>query len=234
MGNGGVFAWGRRSATFAALVAVAAMFVYPGGTHRDHSTSGYQFFHNFFSDLGATVALNGQPNPIAAPLFLVGLVVLVVGMGGILVGLGRVYGRSPRSLPFVRLAFVAGAVVCACFLGVALTPENRLLSLHVVFTKTAFRTFPAVPLFLTLAARRNEQLPPRVTLAWATMIVLLVGYVIVLDWGPRISTTPGLVVQVTAQKIVAIGAVLLLVYQSYQAEAPEPAVEAERVPAAVS
>jgi hypothetical protein len=45
------------------------------------------------------------------------------------------------------------------------------------------------------------------------MIAVLVTYVLILDWGPRVSTPHGLVVQVTAQKLVTVGAVLLIVYQ---------------------
>ncbi len=194
------------------------MVVYPGGTYRDHSTTGYQFFHNFFSDLGATVAYNCQPNQFGAPVYFVSLVVLVIAMGAMLVSLARVYSRSARAVWFTRLAAVAGALTCAFFIGVAATPENHFMPVHVLFTKLAFRTFPAVPLFLGLAALRNPALPSRVGVAWLVMIVLLVSYVLVLDFGPRASTPVGLVVQVTAQKIVSVGAVVLLVYQSFQAE----------------
>ena len=214
----GAFAWSRRAASFSAIGAIVAMLVYPGGTYRDHSTSGYEFFHNYLSDLGATIAHDGQPNRVGAALFVASLLVLVVGMAGVLVGLGRFYSRSPNATLPVRLAILVGAFVCACFVGVAVTPENHVLSLHVLLTKLAFRAFPAVPLLLGLAARRNPAAPTRVNVAWAAMVVLLVAYVLVLDWGPRASTPIGLVVQVTAQKIVAVGAVLLLVYQSYQAE----------------
>jgi hypothetical membrane protein len=193
------------------------MLIYPGGTYRDRSTSGYQFFHNFLSDLGATVTFSGQSNPIGAVLFVASLVVLVVGMGGILAGLARVYSRSPRAVPLIRLAVVAGVFVCACFIGVAATPENRFRSTHVLFTKLAFRVFPVVPLFLGLGASRGER-SSRVGVAWVAMIALLTAYVVVLDFGPRASTPIGLVVQVTAQKLVAVGAVLLLVYQSILAE----------------
>jgi len=202
------------------------MLVYPGGTYRDHSTSGYQFFHNFFSDLGASVTFSGQQNTIGAALFVVSLVVLVVGMGGILAGLARVYSRSPRAVPLIRLGVVSGAFVCACFIGVAATPENRFRSTHVLFTKLAFRVFPVVPLFLGFAASRGER-SSRVRVAWIAMIALLTAYVVVLDFGPRVSTPIGLVVQVTAQKIVAVGAVLLLVYQSVLAERVEQPVIAQ-------
>lgn len=200
------------------------MLVYPGGTYRDRSTSGYQFFHNFFSDLGATVTFSGQPNPIGSVLFVVSLVVLVVGMGGILAGLARVYSRSARAVPLIRLAVVAGVFVCACFIGVAATPENRFRSTHVLFTKLAFRVFPVVPLLLGLAASRGER-SSRAGVAWVGMIALLTAYVVVLDFGPRATTPIGLVVQVTAQKIVTLGAVLLLVYQSILAErVDQPAI----------
>jgi hypothetical membrane protein len=205
------------------------MLIYPGGTYRDRSTSGYQFFHNFLSDLGATVTFSGQSNPIGAVLFVASLVVLVVGMGGILAGLARVYSRSPRAVPLIRLAVVAGVFVCACFIGVAATPENRFRSTHVLFTKLAFRVFPVVPLFLGLGASRGER-SSRVGVAWVAMIALLTAYVVVLDFGPRASTPIGLVVQVTAQKLVAVGAVLLLVYQSILAErVQQPVIAREQV-----
>lgn len=205
------------------------MLIYPGGTYRDRSTSGYQFFHNFLSDLGATVTFSGQSNPIGAVLFVASLVVLVVGMGGILAGLARVYSRSPRAVPLIRLAVVAGVFVCACFIGVAATPENRFRSTHVLFTKLAFRVFPVVPLFLGLGASRGER-SSGVGVAWVAMIALLTAYVVVLDFGPRASTPIGLVVQVTAQKLVAVGAVLLLVYQSILAErVQQPVIAREQV-----
>lgn len=42
-------------------------------------------------------------------------------------------------------------------------------------------------------------------------------YVAVLEWGPRIGTPHGLVVQVIAQKIVAVSAVGVLVFLSLEA-----------------
>jgi hypothetical protein len=98
-----------------------------------------------------------------------------------------------------------------------------------LFTKLAFRVFPVVPLFLGLGASRGER-SSRVGVAWVAMIALLTAYVVVLDFGPRASTPIGLVVQVTAQKLVAVGAVLLLVYQSILAErVQQPVIAREQV-----
>ena len=48
--------------------------------------------------------------------------------------------------------------------------------------------------------------------------MILVAYVGILDFGPRVSAPGGLVTQVVAQKIVALSAALIIVYQSYEAD----------------
>jgi hypothetical protein len=101
---------------------------------------------------------------------------------------------------------------------VALTPENQAMTLHLHFTLLAFRIFPVVTFLLTLAAIRSSVAPRRVIVAWAALTALLVGYVIVLGWGPRLGTTAGLMVQVVAQKVVAVTAVGMLVYLSWEAD----------------
>jgi hypothetical protein len=53
---------------------------------------------------------------------------------------------------------------------------------------------------------------------WALFAVVLAAYVVVLGWGPQVRAPHGLVVQVTAQKIVAIAAVLVLTYQTFEAD----------------
>lgn len=53
---------------FVALTVIA-MFIYPGGTGSDPSLESYDFFRNFFSSLGLTVAPDGEPNWVSAILF---------------------------------------------------------------------------------------------------------------------------------------------------------------------
>ena len=214
----GVFSRARWAALIATTLAVVAAFRYPGGTFNDHSTRGYSFTENFLSDLGATVAHNGEANRLGAVLFVVALLLLVVGIGGSLVGLVRLHSSDPEGRPFARFAGLVGLAVCLCFAGVAVTPENRLLGAHVFFTKAAFRLFPLVPLFLFFASLRVHDLSNGVRTAWAFLTVMLAGYVWVLDFGPRVSAPGGLVTQVTAQKIISITVVATFVYLSVAAE----------------
>ena len=55
------------------VLTTVAMFFYPGGTHADHSTVGYSFWSNFFSDLGLITAHSGDANTVSFSLFVTAL-----------------------------------------------------------------------------------------------------------------------------------------------------------------
>jgi len=213
-----VFTRARWAAGFATVLTGIAMLVYPGGTALDPSSRGYSFFQNFFSDLGSTVAYDGRPNSLGSSLFAVSLGILVLAFGGCLAAFVKLYSGSPVSRFLARAAGVTAVLVCVSFIGVALTPENRFIALHVQFTRLAFRAFPLVALLLTLATARNHSIPRRAAVGWVVLTIVLVGYVAVMDWGPRLTTERGLTIQVAAQKIVAVAAVVILVYQCYEAD----------------
>src|SRR5262252_9348012 len=108
MSGFGVFARARWAALIATILAIAAAFRYPGGTYNDHSTRGYSFFENFLSDLGMTVAHNGEANRLGGILFVIALLLLVIGLGGSLVGFVRLHSTAPKSRPFARFAGLIG------------------------------------------------------------------------------------------------------------------------------
>jgi len=218
MPGSGVFRRARWAAGIATVLAIGAGIRYPGGTFQNHSTRGYSFVENFLSDLGMTVAHNGEANRLGAMLFVVSLLVLIVGLGGSLVGFVRLHAATAEGRPFARLAGLIGLVVCICFAGVAFTPENRLLGLHIFFTKAAWRLFVIVPLLLFVASLRSPDVPRGIRSAWLFLTVMLAGYVWMIDFGPRTSAPGGLVIQVVAQKIIAITAVVTFVYLSVVAE----------------
>src|SRR4029077_7382755 len=103
---------------------------------------------NFLSDLGMTVAYDHRANVIGATLFALSLVILVVALGGCLFGLVRLYSTSYRGRSFARAAAAVGLFVCAAFAGVAVTPENRVMDLHLGATLLAFRAFPVLSFLL--------------------------------------------------------------------------------------
>lgn len=208
----------------ATAIAVCAMLRYPGGTPLDATTLGYSLSHNFLSDLGMTVAYNHESNRLGATLFVASLLLLVVGLGGTVGFIARFLATDAASRRWARLAAVALLVVCVAFAGVAVTPENRLMPLHVSFTKWAWRIVPAVALFLGFASRHNARLRPRAALAWFGTALLLGAYVTVLNWGPSVAQPDGLLVQVVAQKaatVILIAALLIAVVEIEHAKREE-------------
>jgi hypothetical protein len=222
------FTRARWAVGLSSMLAVGAIARYPGGNRVDHASLGYSVFRNFLSDLGMTISFSGQPNMLGATFFVLSLLLVVLGLGGCLIGFVRLCSESSRQRQLARGAAGVGLIVCAAFIGVALTPENQLMSLHIWLTLFAFRVLPVAALLMVLASMSSRVLPRRITVAWAILTVVLTAYVYVIGWGPPTSTTEGLTFQVTAQKLVAIASVSILVYLSVQADRVVATVRRDR------
>jgi hypothetical membrane protein len=208
-----VFTWARWSVAVSTVLALVAMLLYPGGTAIDGTTRGYSPSRNFLSDLGMTVAYDGRPNRIGATLFTLSVLMLVVGLGAALLVFVKRYAAEPEARRFAYAAGAVGVAASAAFVGVAFTPENRVMDLHVRFTLLAFQLLPVAALFLTLAARRSRAAPMSAVAVWAAMTVALAAYAALLQWGPSLGTPGGLVTFVVAQKAITIVIVLGMAFQ---------------------
>jgi hypothetical membrane protein len=202
----------------ATAMAVAAMLRYPGGTALDATTHGYSVSHNFLSDLGMTVAYNHEPNRLGASLFVASLLVLVIGLGSVVGVIARFLAVDAMSRRWARLAAVALLLVCVAFAGVAVTPENVLMPLHVSLTIWAWRLVPIVALFLAIASRQNAMLRQRAAVAWFTSALLLGAYAALLSWGPSVNQPNGLFVQVVAQKTATLVVIAVLLISVAEVE----------------
>ena len=194
----------------ATLLAVGSMLRYPGGTPSDPPTAGYSIHRNFLSDLGMTVAYDGRTNLLGASLFVVSVVLVVAATGAVLFAFVRRCSTSDHARRFARSAGALGAVACLAFLGIAFTPENRVMRLHVDLTMLVFRIAPIVTLLFTVAMKGSGAFHPRAIQASAMLTIVLVAYVVLLEWGPAVTTPDGLVVQAVAQKLVT-GAFMIAV-----------------------
>src|SRR3954468_20007814 len=90
------------------LFALGAMLCYPGGTPLDASTVRYRITQNFLSDLGMTVAYNGQSNRLGASLFVGSLLLLLIGLGTCLLTIVRLSSAARASRPWARAAAAFG------------------------------------------------------------------------------------------------------------------------------
>lgn len=218
-----VYERARWSVGLGFAAALVAMVRYPGGTTLGGTTSRYSLSQNFLSDLGMTVAYNHQPNRLGAALFVIALMSLVVGLGSSLAGIARRLGSYPAARRWARSAAVCGLAACVAFAGVAVTPENRVMDMHIAFTMWGWRIVPVIAALLAVASLNVPGLGKRVAMVWFVAAILLATYAALLDWGPRVVSVDGLVFQVVAQKVatvIVLAAVLLVAREMDRAPTP--------------
>jgi hypothetical protein len=209
-----ILALSRWAIGIALALFVLAMALYPGGTVNDASTSGYDFFRNFGSDLGRTVAFNGRPNRESQVVSSLGGALLMLGIVSGTVGLAAVYSASVVERLWSRAAVVAGFLATSSVLAAFLIPPNLDPVLHVTLASVGFDIAPVVPLCLGLATYRDRRFPVGVVAGWMLLALVLAWFVAL-----RMPDTSGsLIVRVTAQKMVFIAIAATYLYESFQAE----------------
>jgi hypothetical membrane protein len=213
-----------------AVLTVAAMLAYPGGALYDHTSGGYLFFQNFFSDLGATRTYSGRSNTASHVLFSIALVCVGLAMIGFSTTWRTIAARRDAGRGFGRVAQAAAIISGLSFIGVAVTPWDRVLDAHNLFVKLAFGVLLIFILCLLSLQLRNGW-PGGYVAVNVTYLIVLAIYVLVLFAGPGLGTRSGLEFQVAAQKIIVYGSILNVAVQAEgirrearsTAKAPRPA-----------
>jgi hypothetical protein len=218
----------RWAITVALALFVMAMLLYPGGTAHDPLTHGYAFFRNFGSDLGRTVALNGRSNRESQIVSTLGSVLLMLGIVAGGAGVAAVYSASPVRRVWARAAVVVGFLATSSVLAASLIPANLDPLLHRQLARWGFDIAPLGPLFFAFATARDERFPIGVAFGWMLLTLVLASFITI---RVPITSDTGLVIQVTAQKIVFITIAATFLYESYHAaRAAIPRKTGARVP----
>lgn len=196
------------------LLTVIAMFTYPGGTYTGETTSGYDFFRNFFSDLGRVRVMDGVPNTLSLVLFFTALVLAGSGLVAFFLAF-RVF--FPMNRTAATLGTVCGVAAGLCFIGVAFTPYDLFLDAHVELVFWAFRTYLAAVGLYAFVIFRQSAYPRRYGWLFVAFAVCLAAYIILLEFGPAASTPNGLIIQATGQKLIVYISIVSVMAQAWLA-----------------
>lgn len=214
-------AWGDRPFLFTAfgcvlfvISTVIAMLLYPGGSVADPTSRGYSFFHNFFSSLGLTVAVNGAANTWSFVLFVGGLILAGLGLVWFFVAAPQFYRRTRAQTALSLAGSVFGVLSGLCYMGVALTPANLVPGPHARFTLWAFQAFLLTAVLYAIATWLNQAYPRGYAWVYGGFAVLLAGYVWLMLSGPDFDTVRGAMIQATGQKVIVYAAILCMLIQS--------------------
>jgi hypothetical protein len=209
-----VYTFSVATAAVFVVATIVAMALYPGGSYSDHATVGYLFGRNFFSDLGMVHAHNGVANTTSMALFFTALSLSGTGLVLFFVAFPRLFAAEPRARTWSRAGSVFGVVAGVCFVGVALTPADVLLDAHIAFVKFAFRAFPLAAFCYAVAIFRTPGYANGYAWIFVAFGVALVSYVLLLEFGPKITTDAGLAIQVGGQKVIVYGSVVSVLVQA--------------------
>jgi ferredoxin len=212
---------GRGAFLFAAACSVQfyvlttlAMALYPGGALYDTSTEGYTFFGNFLSELGITASYEGEPNIPSALVFTLSLSTLGTGLGVFFVAVQQRLRGSPAIRGVARGASVFGIASGLSFIGVAATPADRLLEMHMGFLFVAFPSLVIAATLCSIALFLSGRHLRRHAVTYAGLAAFLACYLTLMAVGPGLNTERGVRFQATAQKIAVYPAIAFFVCQS--------------------
>jgi hypothetical protein len=199
------------------LLTIAAMLAYPGGNVNGDITKGYDFFHNFFSDLGRISVPGGGSNLVSAALFCTALTLAGLGLVGFFLAF-RVFFLTDRTGQSLSMAgTIVGVISGLCFVGIAWAPYDVFFDAHYKLVFWAFRTFLVAVAIYALVIFRQHTYPRRNGWVFIIFTVFLAAYLILLTFGPEARTPAGLVIQAAGQKVIVYVSILSVVSQSWLA-----------------
>lgn len=128
------------------LLTSFAAFFYPGG---------YDYFGYYFSDLGALVAKNGEPNTVSSMLFSVALVIIALSLIPFWLKLRSIFTESRIEKSLSTLGSIFGLFSSPFIIGVALFPIDTQLDIHFIVTMMFFSLFVASTLLYSVVIFLN-------------------------------------------------------------------------------
>ncbi|MCI0397052.1 MAG: hypothetical protein L0332_36060 [Chloroflexi bacterium] len=201
------------SAGLFVALTLLAMLVYPGGTYTDPAAARYQFFNNFFSDLGRTRAFDGEPNTVSLLLFSSALAMSGLGLVAFFLAMPFLFRRRRLHYGLAIAGSVFGVIAGLSYIGVALTPADQYGEAHSNFVFSAFGFFFVAVLFYIPAMFLDREYPRFYPAVFVAFALLLAAYLWLLFFGPR--SEGALTLQVTGQKIIAYAAIVAIMFQGY-------------------
>ena len=206
----------RLAAILFILLQVIGMLVYPGGTMYDVSTIGYSFSKNFFSDMGAYVARNGEPNYLSMIIFSLSLTIVGITFALYYLFLPKVLGndRTNYLLASTGTLFAIGGSIC--MIGTGFTPSDIVFAPHVFFANNIFHCFLVTALLYTIVIFRSDSLKKRYAMGYAMFFISIFIYVGILQYGPSANSgESAMIFQVLSQKMIVIVFCCSVIHQTF-------------------
>lgn len=113
----------------------------------------------FFSDLGAVITKNGEPNLISSTLFSIAIVAVAITLIPFWLIIRSLYVKSKLESILSMLGSVLGLIGFPFLIGVAIFPIDTQLENHILMTLIFFSLFVLATLIYSIVAILNRDYP---------------------------------------------------------------------------
>lgn len=150
------------------ILTFTAAFFYP---------EGYDYFNYYFSDLGAVLARNDQPNTISAALFFLALTIVSITLVPFWLDSLKFFSNSKAERTLGLLGSGLGLLCSPLLIGVALFPLDTQLEIHFALVITQFSLFSLAILFYSIVFLFRRRYP----LTGFGLSILAIGLFLMID-----------------------------------------------------
>ncbi|MCP4760307.1 MAG: DUF998 domain-containing protein [archaeon] len=210
-----VYIYGMFTAIQFVVLTIIAMLVYPGGTYYEHDTVGYNFFENYFSDLGRTITHSGADNTVGWAFFTLSICIGGSSIALFFIAVLKQFKEKEKAKWFAIPGSILGIICGISFIGIGLAPSDTLHELHLLFVYMAFGLAFITAAFYTIAGLKNPDYPRKATYALLIFSICIFLYLILMFWGPSEETAIGLFIQATGQKLIVYLLIIVFFIQAY-------------------
>lgn len=117
------------------VLYVVAALLYPGGSDIDKTATGYSWQHNYWCELMARTAQNGQPNT-ARPVAVTAMIILAISLIAFWYHIARLFSITKNSRNVIRYCGITSVVIMPLLLTGAHDPVINISGLFGIIAIT--------------------------------------------------------------------------------------------------
>lgn len=137
------------------ILITIGMFTYSGGTRYDSTLPGYSFWGNTFSDLGRTVAYNGNSNIISMILFSIAYFGISLTFLPFYYAFPNLFENETVERKNATIGSIFGLLSSIFFIGVVATPADLLRPPHMILAIMAYACIFFMGVFYTFSIKKS-------------------------------------------------------------------------------
>jgi len=199
------------------IFTAVAMIFYAGGTMVNPLSLGYDFWNNFFSDLGRVTALSGASNVISFTIFTITALILSFSFIPFAFALPTFFKKDKKQYLIARIGSLICLISIFFLIATILTPWDIFSTTHLMFANLFNITGAIGVIFFAIAVLYNKNYPNIYAFIYGVLLIIGITYTIVLAVLPKSITPEGLTIQASMQKISQYSFLICFLIQGYGA-----------------